>query len=244
MTSDQGSTEDKALDRRTVKARERLLDAAECLIATKGIEALTLSEVQQFAEQRNKSAIAYHFGSREGLIGAVVRRQTDRMDARRNERIGGVEGPLESLSLRELLDILISPIMDGVFDTPNGYEARCLQEFGSRPELVDLMVAAAAESNSAQIRGLLLSKIDHLPPTLRASRIDYAMILVVTLLAQYEACRDLGLPSVLPTGPVRRDLIQVAHAIVSSPASPEDEGSDSWSARYTRTFRFEPPTDD
>lgn len=231
-------------DRRTVRSRTLLIDAAEQIIATKGIEALTLRDVQQIAEQRNKSAINYHFGSREGLIEAVVRRQTERMAARRDERMGRLQGPLESQSPTALLDLLISPIMDGVFDSPHSFEARCLQEFGSRPELVEVMVAAAAESNSAKVRMMLLDRIDHLPLALRASRIDYAMILVVTLLAQYEACRDLGIPSALSTDTVRRDLLQVACAIITCPVSPEDSGPDAWSTRYTRTFRFEPPVEE
>lgn len=237
------TTEDfaRSLDRRSVRAREKLLDSAEILIATKGLEALTLSEVQQFAEQRNKSAVAYHFGSRDGLIEAVVRRHIDRLDVRRNDRINAVAGPLSSLSRDDLLDLLISPIMDGVFDSPNSNEARCLQQFGSRPELVDVMVAAAAESNSVMIRGLLLAGIDHLPIPLRASRIDYAMILVVTLLAQFEACRDLGIISALPVEVVRRDLLQVANGIISAPVNPLDADSNAWSTRYTRTFRFETP---
>lgn len=231
-------------DRRTVQARAKLIDAAELIIATRGIEALTLSEVQQFAEQRNKSAIVYHFGSREGLIEAVVRRHTNLMDARRRARIEEIKKPLAALSKTEILELLICPIMDGVFDVPKSYEARCLQQFGSRPELVELMVAAAAESNSATVRGLLLKSIDHLPPPLAATRIDYAMILVVTLLAQFEACRDIGIISALPNEIVRRDLIQVALGIISSPADPRDADSESWATRYTRTFRFEPPVED
>lgn len=231
-------------DRRTVQARARLTDAAEHIIATKGIEALTLSEVQQVAEQRNKSAIVYHFGSREGLIEAVVLRHTALMDARRQARIEGIGKPLELLTKTEILELLICPIMDGVFGVPQSYEARCLQQFGSRPELVELMVAAAAESNSSTVRELLLKSIDHLPPPLAATRIDYAMILVVTLLAQFEACRDIGIISALPDEIVRRDLIQVALGIISSPADARDASSEAWATRYTRTFRFEPPAED
>lgn len=228
------------MDRRSVRARTRLIDAAESIIATKGVDALTLSEVQQIAGQRNKSAIAYHFGSRDDLVRAVVRRQIDVMDTRRRERIEKISAPLKSLSRVELLHLLLCPILDGVFEAPTSYEARCLQQFGSQHELVEMMVSIAAESNSQMIRGLLMSDLDHLPQALAATRIDYAMILVITLLARFETCRDLGIVSALPNAVVRRDLIQVANGIISLPADPMDADPRTWATRYTRTFRFDP----
>src|SRR6201992_4438936 len=52
--------------------RVMLMEVAERLFATRGIEAVTLREIQQAAGQSNTSVIRYHFGSRDGLIRALI----------------------------------------------------------------------------------------------------------------------------------------------------------------------------
>lgn len=49
-----------------------LMEVAERLFAERGIEAVTLREIQVAAGQANTSVIRYHFGSRDGLIGALI----------------------------------------------------------------------------------------------------------------------------------------------------------------------------
>jgi AcrR family transcriptional regulator len=62
----------RSWDRQLSGARTAMVDAAERLMAERGIAAVSLREVQDAAEQRNKSAAHYHFGSREGLIRAII----------------------------------------------------------------------------------------------------------------------------------------------------------------------------
>ncbi|MCU1639860.1 MAG: taurine dioxygenase [Nocardia sp.] len=45
-----------------------MIDAAERLIAERGLAAVTLQDVQNAAGQSNRSAAKYHFGSRDGLL--------------------------------------------------------------------------------------------------------------------------------------------------------------------------------
>src|ERR1700712_1647835 len=52
--------------------RVMLMEVAERLFATRGIEAVTLREIQQAAGQSNTSVIRYHFGSRDGLSRALA----------------------------------------------------------------------------------------------------------------------------------------------------------------------------
>ena len=53
-------------------AREQMIDAAERLASERGLGAMSLRDVMAEAGQRNKSAAQYHFGSREGLVEAVI----------------------------------------------------------------------------------------------------------------------------------------------------------------------------
>lgn len=60
---------------RTVDTQLKLLDAAEALFALKGIADAQTREITERAGQRNASALHYHFGSREGLLRAVMMRR-------------------------------------------------------------------------------------------------------------------------------------------------------------------------
>lgn len=50
----------------------RLVLAAEQLFAERGVDAVSLREINRAAGQANASALHYHFGSREALIEAIV----------------------------------------------------------------------------------------------------------------------------------------------------------------------------
>jgi AcrR family transcriptional regulator len=54
--------------------RARLLDAAVLLFAERGLGGVSLREINEAAGQRNTNALHYHFGDRDGLIGAIVER--------------------------------------------------------------------------------------------------------------------------------------------------------------------------
>ena len=68
-----------------------MIDAAERLIAERGLGALSLREVATTAGQRNHSAVQYHFGSRAGLVEAVFDTRMTPIDARRAEMLVGLE---------------------------------------------------------------------------------------------------------------------------------------------------------
>ena len=51
---------------------QRLLEAGEYLFARYGVHGPTLRELNARAGQRNPSALHYHFGSRDGLVLAIL----------------------------------------------------------------------------------------------------------------------------------------------------------------------------
>ncbi len=59
------------------RARSDILDAAERLIAERGIQ-VPLRDIAVAAGQRNNSAVNYHFRNRQDLIDAIVRRRLSR----------------------------------------------------------------------------------------------------------------------------------------------------------------------
>jgi AcrR family transcriptional regulator len=60
--------------------RERILDAAEDVVLTDGVAALTLDKAAARAGM-SKGGVLYHFRSRAALVSAMVQRLADRFDA-------------------------------------------------------------------------------------------------------------------------------------------------------------------
>lgn len=52
--------------------RERLILAAERVVAERGVAGATVREIHAISNARNASAVNYHYGSLEGLIKAVI----------------------------------------------------------------------------------------------------------------------------------------------------------------------------
>ncbi|MCA8913215.1 MAG: TetR family transcriptional regulator [Planctomycetes bacterium] len=60
----------------TRDTRERLLDAAEELFAKRGFDAASMRDITSLADA-NLASVNYHFGSKEALLGEVIRRRAE-----------------------------------------------------------------------------------------------------------------------------------------------------------------------
>lgn len=86
--------------------RDRILDEAERLFARGGIEGVTSREIVEAAQQRNVSAVTYHFGSREGLLLEILSRRGGPVDAERGRRRSSLDA---KPSVLELVECLVAP---------------------------------------------------------------------------------------------------------------------------------------
>lgn len=69
--------------RDATETRNRLLRAGERRFASEGIGGAKISDIVRDAGQRNDSAVGYHFGSRQGLLTAIVAKHMAQMEAHR-----------------------------------------------------------------------------------------------------------------------------------------------------------------
>ena len=70
--------------------RRLLLREAERLFARRGLYQVTVREIIEAAGQRNVSALNYHFGSREGVLDAILDRHGEPTDVARGELLDAV----------------------------------------------------------------------------------------------------------------------------------------------------------
>lgn len=98
--------------------RDQLVSAAEVLFAERGIDGVSLREINAAAGSRNASALQYHFGNRSGLIAAVLAKHGPQVEARRHALLDQYESD-HSAGLRVLAAAYVRPLA-AELDDPDG----------------------------------------------------------------------------------------------------------------------------
>ncbi len=171
-------------------ARERLILAAERLIAERG-PTVPLRDIAAAAGQRNNSAIQYHFGSRDGLIAAIVEHRLATLEVRRLELLAEQAGSAESV--HALLEALVIPMFELGAHHGIGHYARFLEQIRTHPAVTDAANLDTAARTSVRVimRGLQ-RKLPELPPRLRIRRLRALPTVLFALLADHERAVESG----------------------------------------------------
>ncbi len=120
--------------------QQQLIGAAETLFATRGIDAVSLREITVAAGVRNSTALQYHFGDREGLLRAVLRKHHPDVELRRHALLDEYEAgsaPGATLGeLRPLVAAFVRPPASKLTDADGGREyLRIMAQLVNRPEI-------------------------------------------------------------------------------------------------------------
>ena len=102
-----------AKDQRTVTGdatRQRILKAAERLFSKRGIDAVSIRDITDAAKV-NSASIHYHFGSKGGLIEAMLARWAGELVARRGKMLDAIEAK-PKVRLRDVVEVLVWPMVD------------------------------------------------------------------------------------------------------------------------------------
>jgi AcrR family transcriptional regulator len=101
--------------------KQQLITAAETLLSERGIEGVSLREINAAAGQKNSTALQYHFGDRYGLLRAVLRKHGAGIDAERHAMLDVYESS-DVPDLRELTSALVTPLAAKLADRNGGRE--------------------------------------------------------------------------------------------------------------------------
>lgn len=114
--------------------RERILDTAERLFGQHGIDSVSLRQIGEDAGQKNKTAIQYHFGSKEGLAKAIIQRRSKMMEPRIDQMYAaaGTQGRLDDM--RALIEILFLPVWEVTDSHGDHSYAAFLLQYMHHPE--------------------------------------------------------------------------------------------------------------
>jgi len=128
--------------------RARLITAAEHLFAARGIDAVSLREINRAAGARNAVAVQYHFEDRAGVVRAVLQKHRPGVEARRHAMLDEYEVDVAG-DLRRLAAALVRPWAAKLADPDGGPEYLQIQaEVLNRPRPPAVAVVPADASDS------------------------------------------------------------------------------------------------
>jgi AcrR family transcriptional regulator len=114
------------LNVRGVSTRRNLIDAAERLLARRGVDSVSTREIAAAAGMANHSAIRHHFKTKDELVRAVLR---DRAGGIENRRAAIIATRPEPLSVDDAIDAIISPLAEYQAATgPQSFYFRFLEQ--------------------------------------------------------------------------------------------------------------------
>ena len=160
--------------------KARLLREAERLFARRGPYQVTVREILEAADQRNVSALTYHFGSREGVLEAILARHGAPTDDERG-RLHRAAGA--AATTRELVTALVVPYAAHL-GTPQGRDylrivAQLAPTFGAWRE-----PGPGTGLHLIEILGRLEERPASIPAPVRRERVVEMIMLMTLALAE------------------------------------------------------------
>ncbi|CAM3397353.1 TetR family transcriptional regulator [Nocardioides dubius] len=199
-------------------ARTLMIEVAEQLIAERGVEGVSLRNVGQAAGQRNNSAAQYHFGTRDGLVAAVIAHRSDDVEQRRKELLDALGERPEQAPLGDLVRCFVLPLAEMV---DRGDAAHPTWYLRFLTQVVTLHGGHRAEEIAPRpehmkvLEGALRSRLSHLDLATFARRMRWLAQVSVRALADQEYEREHDRQSG-PIDPIVDDLVQMLVALLDA----------------------------
>ncbi|SRR6266540_361789 len=153
--------------------RERIVTTAERLFARDGLDGVSIRDITTAAGV-NTAAINYHFGSKRGLVVAVLERRAAQLAERRAELLAEIADATRP-SLRDVVAALVVPTAELAADRRRGgyFYVGFLAAVLDHPQYVRL-VAETFDPITNRYLEALERVTPHLPPDVRAFRFAFA----------------------------------------------------------------------
>jgi AcrR family transcriptional regulator len=193
------------------ETRARLLREAERLFARRGVWQVTVREITEAAAQRNPSALHYHFGSREGILQAILQTHGDPIDDARGAWLGALgDEPRD----RDLVAALLVPYSTQLATDAGRDYLRIVAQLTVRFARWETEVDAP---NLVRILQLLRDRQTHLPPAVRAERVVGAIVLLSSAFAERARAMETGAPLDLDDDEFLANLADMIVGVLEAP---------------------------
>jgi AcrR family transcriptional regulator len=202
--------------------REALLDAAALLMDEHGIDHASLNEINRASGQRNRSAVQYHFGSRDALVRELFTRANDTIDAERNALLDHLESTGGPLSERAAIEVVVGPLSRRL-RTPEGrrYLRLCGQLLNHPRYNADARDTLQMNTSIIRCAQYIGPALAHLPQAIAIERASQVAAFTVRALADQARLADTDpLPRpVLTTEAFVTNLVDILLAMLTAPTT-------------------------
>jgi len=164
---------------------EELLNVAERLFAEHGVEHVALTRIVASSGQKNRSALHYHFGAREGVLAAVLDRRLEHVNALRHKMLD--DAAAAEPRLAEAMNAFVAPLCSVVLNEPWGPDyVSILAQVGFHPRLLgDRTLDDANITALRRCRRLIELSLPDVPRTVLSRRFRWFHDGVVVALARW-----------------------------------------------------------
>ena len=202
--------------------KQALLDAAAALMDERGVDNVSMHDIAAASGHRNRSAVQYHFGSRDGVIRAVIDHTMDPINAERNAVLDHLETTGAALTPRIVIEVAVGPLARQV-RTPEGrrYLRLCAQLINHPRFMTDASDAIAVNTSIARCTRHLIPAVAHLPRVVAAERGSQVAGFIIRACADQARLMDTGTPTrpLLTVEDFTLNLIDTILAILQAPTS-------------------------
>lgn len=199
--------------------------AAEKLIAQGGVENVSIRDIMAAAEQKNESALQYHFKNLTGLLDAIHEQRALEVQARRAEALAQLLDNTTEPTLRQLCLLMVDPTFQ--LARASVEFRHYIKAFGHRLAMSDsspLKIVSAKGGGGAsgrQIGELLRVALPHLDEPAYRRRMEAAITLCSA--SMYQQARKTNAFRGAQSDLFLHSLIDALVGLLSAPVSPETQ---------------------
>lgn len=155
--------------------RTRLIQEAMKLMAQEGMNAVSLRRIVIASGAQNPSALHYHFGGREGLIGAATAFLQQWLEPRACARLQALEG--RPHTIRDVVEATFGPVIEMLQESTLGRDAVCFigrlgWDYGEKGQVF----SAALHRRMLE---LTLQRLEALMPEVGRETIQFRLLLTM-----------------------------------------------------------------
>lgn len=194
--------------------RRKLLLAAERLFAEHGVEHVSLRQIGEQAQQKNNSAVQYHFGDKRGLIHALYDLRLVPLNAERHRLLDELTDP----GATDLAAVYILPLSDAVLAADgSSYYARFLDRYLGRGRGFEAFDDRHG-SGSREVVRRMSELMAGLGPDVREERLRLIQSLTIRTIADLEYRIEAGQVDAHGSGLTITSLIEAVALLIDSPS--------------------------
>ena len=220
------STDTQTTDNRRARSeatKNAIMRAAEKLIAQEGVENVSIREIVAAAEQKNESALQYHFKNLSGLLHAIHHERSEQVQLKRGVLLDELRTTTPTPTLRQLCTLMVEPTF--LLARASIEFRHYVKAFGHELAVSDVSPLKIVSQNGGggqsgqQITLLLKAALEHLDEEVYRRRMEAAVVLCST--SMYHQAKQKNAFRGQQSDWFLHNLIDALVGLLSAPVSPQ-----------------------